>query len=79
MIRRWDTSGQYGALIYVDESDQGVWVAYKDHLTAVEELEHGLRYEIEQKEEAQEDVRFWKDQSEHWKDLYNELYDQQQL
>lgn len=72
MIIRWDISAQHHVGIYEDESEQGDWVKYKDHLTAIEELEYELRYEREQKEQAQEDVR-------RWKDLHNELYEQQQL
>ena len=72
MITRWDISAPYHGEIYEDESEQGDWVKYKDHLAVVEEMEYDLRYERECTEEQKIETEFWRDK-------YNELYEQQQL
>ncbi len=59
-ITRWTHTGQYGAEIYTDEDEQGLWIKHEDYLAAVEELEYSLRYEREQKEEAEHERDFYK-------------------
>ena len=59
-ITRWTHTGQYGAEIYTDEDEQGLWIKHEDYLAAVEELEYSLRYEREQKEELQEELEYHK-------------------
>ena len=72
MITRWDISAPYHGEIYEDESEQGEWVKYKDHLTAVEVLEYELRTADELIADVERDRDYWKSQ-------YQELYEQQQL
>ena len=55
-------------ILDMEERCNGEYVRYSDYLKAVESLEYDLRYEREQKEEALDEIQ-------HWKDLYNELYE----
>lgn len=72
MITRWDISAPYHGEIYEDESEQGDWVKYKDHLTAIEVLEYELRA-------ADEEIYNTKSELAYWRSQYQELYEQQQL
>ena len=72
MITRWDISAPYHGEIYEDESEQGDWVKYKDHLTAIEVLEYELRASDEEIYNTKSELAYWKSQ-------YQELYEQQQL
>lgn len=49
-------TGQYESRVYADEDDRGVWVAYDDHLAAVEELEYELRFLNEENANLREEL-----------------------
>ena len=51
---------------------EGEWVSHSDFMKAVEELEYELRAMDEKVFEAHEEAQ-------HWRELYNSLYEQQQL
>lgn len=72
MITRWDISAPYHGEIYKDESEQGEWVKYKDHLTTIEVLEYELRAADEEIYNTRSELAYWRSQ-------YQELYEQQQL
>ena len=61
-ITRWTHTGQYGAEIYTDEDEKGMWIKHEDYLAAVESLEYDIRYEREQKEELQDELRCTKEE-----------------
>ena len=79
MITRWDISAPYHGEIYEDESEQGDWVKHKDHLAAVEYLEYEIRALGEEITSLENQWDEAVHNTAYWKDLYNELYEQQLL
>ena len=55
---------------------KGEYVTFKDYLKVVEELEYDLRFYREEVDNCEETIRDLVDEVHHWRDLYNELYEQ---
>ncbi len=63
-ITRWNskvhTDFNFEDSVYHYEHKEGEYVLFSDHLLAVESLEYDIRYEREQKEEAEHERDFYK-------------------
>lgn len=77
MIKRYDINTGYNEFdnyceyeLYEDE--QGGFIRYEDYQQEVEIIELEIRYLGEEIETLNDEVKYWKD-------MYNELYEQQEL
>lgn len=76
MIKRFVMCDGVNREAYAEEDEKGGYVLFKDYLKVVEELEYDLRYYMEDVEYKDETIQELIDEVNHWKDLYNELYEQ---
>lgn len=65
-ITRWNsrvhTDFNFEDSVYHYEHKEGEYVLFSDHLSAFEEMEYDIRYEREQKEELQDELRCTKEE-----------------